>query len=132
MAIETLHVDYFPLCSNTRTFIGAFTMICIIVSVLLFIANYVITSRKPKTSKKSLLWLAGIAVFALGVLSIIIYIALPSLVSALRGPDYFPADPCDPYYSPAYSPSEPPPFCGEYCRNQSIKPASENCTCLRY
>jgi hypothetical protein len=132
MAIETLHVDYFPLCSSTRTFIGVFVMICVIVSVLLFIANYFLNRGKPKTSKKSLLWLAGIAVFVLGVLSMAIYISLPPIMAALRGPDYFPADPCDPYSSSVYRPPEPPPFCGEYCHNQSVPKSSGNCTCLIY
>lgn len=110
------------LCSTSKTFLGAFAMICIIISVLLFIANYFWNSGKPKTSKKPLLWLAAVSILIIAFVSIVIYIITPPLLGALGLQT---EDPC-------LSNPPVPPYCGEYCRDQNIKPASENCTCLMY
>ncbi|MCI0504000.1 hypothetical protein L0Y65_04780 [Candidatus Micrarchaeota archaeon] len=110
------------LCSNSKTFLGAFAMICIILSVFLFIANYFWNGGKPKASKKTRLWLAGAAILVIAFISIVTYIVTSPLLGALGLQT---EDPC--LTNPPV-----PPYCGEYCRNQNIKPASENCTCIMY
>jgi hypothetical protein len=116
------HTEMTQLCSTSRTFLGAFAMICIILSVLLFIANHFWNSGKPKTSKKPRLWLAGAAILVIAFISIIIYIVTPPLLGALGLQT---EDPC-------LSNPPTPPYCGEYCANKSVPKSSENCTCLMY
>ncbi len=102
-------------------------MICLIASFLLFTANYLWGRSQPKPPKKPLLWLGGAALLALAVFCIAIYVIAPSLYLLLlyKG-DALAADGNDPCKSAAL------PYCGEYCRNRSVEPASENCTCIMY
>ncbi|MFH0884642.1 MAG: hypothetical protein V1861_02950 [Candidatus Micrarchaeota archaeon] len=119
-----LEEDLTQLCKTNKAFLGVFGMICIILGVLLHIANYFINSRKPKTSKKPLLWLAGTAILIIAIISIAIYILTPPLLAALG---VKPVQGCEVDSSPDYY---TPPYCGEYCNNRSIAPAYENCTCM--
>jgi len=120
------HVEMTNLCPNSKTFLGVFAMVCIILSILFFIANYFWNSGKPKTSKKPLLWWAGTLVFVLSVVSIAVYIVLPPIITALRGPDYVSTDPCDPYYTPEKAPLKD---CGENCIYNGTTGEFVNCTC---
>ena len=112
------------LCSTSKTFLGVISMLCIILSAILYVANYFINSGKPKTTKKPLLWLASIAVFVLAVLGIAIYIILPPIMLLVKGSDSVPlgAD-CYPNY-------QEPPYCGDNACINSTPPAGRNCTCL--
>jgi hypothetical protein len=104
-----------------RTYLGVFVMICIILGVLLHIANYFINSGKPKTSKKPLLWLAGTFVVLFAMICVVLYILAPIILNSfgIRG-----EDPCVSNQPPV------PPYCGEYCHDSSAAKSSENCTCL--
>jgi glucose uptake protein GlcU len=111
------------LCTTPRIFLGAFAMICIILGVLFHIANYFINRGKPKTSKKPRLWLAGTSLLLLALLAIVIYILAPVLLKSLG---------INAETSCVSSSPSVPPYCGAYCHNRNITPASENCTCLLY
>jgi hypothetical protein len=116
------------LCSTSKSFVGALSMIFLIIGVMLHIANYFINSGKPKTSRPPLLWLAGTLFLALAVLGIIVYVVFPPIMAVLIGPNVT-QNPCYPDSSP-----EPdlPPYCGGYCTNKSIPKPNESCTCLMY
>lgn len=134
IALAQYHVEMTQLCSNSETFLGAFAMICLILGILLHIANYFWNSGKPKTSKKPLLWLAGIWIFVIGVLCLIIYVILPPIITILAhdgnalGADggY---DPCSQYDDPYSKLTPSPPYCGDYCYNKSVPKDYQNCTC---
>ncbi len=101
-------------------------MICIILSLLLFIANHFVNSGKPKTSKKPLLWLAGISILAIAAISISIYIIAPPLLASLG---FKPAYDCVSDYNVGFNTAS---YCGAYCTNKSAPKPPGNCTCLMY
>lgn len=113
------------LCSTNRTFLGAFIMMCIILGVLLHAVNYFINSNKPKTSKKPLLWVAETVILVIAFVSMFVYLATPVIIKSfgidVQNPD-----------CPPGNQDNLPPYCGEYCHNQSVAPAYENCTCIQY
>jgi hypothetical protein len=112
------------LCQTSKTFLGVIAMLCIILSAILYVANYFVNSGKPKTSKKPLLWLASVAVFVLAVLGIAIYILLPPVMSLVMGSDSVPLG------ASCYPDYHEPPYCGDdTCRRANWTGAS-NCTCL--
>ncbi len=114
------------LCQTSKTFLGVFAMICVLLAIALYIADYFVNSGKPKSSKKPLLWVAATSVLLLAAISIVIYIIAPPLLNAMgvqTGP---------PECQTAYQPNPEPPYCGDYCTNRSAPKSSENCTCLLY
>ena len=104
------------LCSTSKSFVGALSMIFLILGLVLHAANYLLKSGKPKTAKRPLLWLGGTAFLLLFILGIAIYILMPFILP----------EPC------IVEQSDLPPYCGEYCQNSSIPKYAWNCTCLQY
>ena len=116
------------LCQTQKTYLGVFAMICLSLGILLHVVNYIRNRGKPNTPKKPFLWLAGTLMLIMTPLCIIAYILFPVILNALIGPGMS-SSPCEPY---SIAPPSLPPYCGEYCHNNSVAKSAENCTCLQY
>ena len=116
------------LCSTSKTFVGASSMIFLILGVLLHAVSYLLNNGRPKRAKRPLLWIGGTVLLVLAVLGLVVYyVLLEPLINLVHGTPGTLPNPC-----PDSGPESAPPYCGEYCQNNSVPKASENCTCLQY
>jgi hypothetical protein len=79
----TVHVS--NICFRYQLYVGLGAVLFLILGVVLHGMNAIISRRKPKDSKKPLLWVGGTILLALAALCSILFLLVPPLIGMLAG-----------------------------------------------